>query len=148
LPGAVAAAVGPERAGEQVHEREVRLRDGGIDRRVGRVVHPGAGRHLGAALLREQPAGPQAGERRVDRRVPVGVHAGRLHPPVPRVAVQVVGQHGLAGEGGQAQAEGDERGAGGQRDEERVLVHHAAHARLDRSHHAGTASPRVNTQPE
>ena len=96
--------------GHPVDGVEPRLGHRRVDGVDGGPVDPGA---AGVALeggaargIGPQPVLPQVGQVRRARRVAVGVDARDLHPAVPGVAVEIVGQDGLAGQGGEAQHEG------------------------------------------
>ena len=87
------AAPGPRR--DQRPEREPQLCDRRVQRRNPRSVDQG--RLVG----REQLRVAEAGQRRVQRHVVVGIDAGQLDPPVPDIAVGVVAGHRVAEQPGQ-----------------------------------------------
>ena len=103
LPGLVAGAD----SGQPVDGAEPGFGHRGVDRGGRRPVDAGAvqrpvGQRTGP-LRRPQPRLPEAGEMRRTRRVAVGVDAGRLHPPVPRVAEEIVRRRGWSGQRRQPQ---------------------------------------------
>ena len=89
----------PCRAGQEMDGGERRLGHRRVDGGDTGTVDARAPRRLIAELtarcsVGEQPGIAQTPQVLVGWRVAVGVDAGRLHPAVPRVAVQVVGQLG------------------------------------------------------